>query len=141
MHALNDFFARLSRLLKKDGRYKEEAYLFVMNALNHAVERLGKPGHVTGQELLRAIQEEAQTQFGPMSATVFQHWGIKNSLDFGLLVFKMVEEGILSKTETDRLEDFRNESFFDSLFNGESHYRLLDEEWKETEKLKWQSKQ
>jgi uncharacterized repeat protein (TIGR04138 family) len=62
-----------------------------------------------------------------MASTVFQHWGIKNSLDFGHIVFNMVQEGILSKTETDSLEDFRDSVFFDNLFDHAAGYRLTDE--------------
>ncbi len=140
MQPLDDFFTCLSRILKKDPRYKEEVYFFVMNALNHCMERLEKPRHITGQELLKAVQREAEEQFGPMAATVFNHWGVKNSLDFGMLVFNMVGEGVLSKTETDRLEDFKSELFFNNLFNDESNYRLTEKRSNEMEKLKWQTK-
>jgi uncharacterized repeat protein (TIGR04138 family) len=141
MNTLNDFFVRLSHLLKKDPRFKEEAYFFVMNALNRAVEKLEKPRHLTGQELLETLRDEAAAQFGPMATTVFHHWGVKNSLDFGLIVFNMVGEGILSKTESDRLEDFKSELFFDNLFDNESHYRFTEDGLNEMEKLKWQTKQ
>lgn len=141
MHSLNDFFARLSSILKKDARYKEEAYFFVMSALNRAMERLEKPRHLTGQELLSAIQTEAEAEFGPMAEAVFHHWGVKNSLDFGFIVFNMVEESLLSKTESDCLEDFKSELFFDNLFNNESNYRLCEGDLNEMEKMKWQNKQ
>lgn len=141
MPALNDFFLRLSKVLKRDLRYRQEAYFFVMNALNRAAGRLERPRHLTGQELLEAIREEAQDQFGPMATTVFEYWGLKNSLDFGMLVFNMVEQGILSKTDTDRLEDFTNEVFFEKLFDHEFHYRLHEDGPNPMEKLKWQTKQ
>lgn len=128
MNYLNDFFVRLSAILKNDRRYREEAYLFVMASLSRSIQNLEKPRHITGPELLRAIQQEAEEQFGPMAATVFEHWGIKNSLDFGLIVFNMVQEGILSKTETDSLEDFKDGVFFQNLFDSVSGYRLRGEE-------------
>ena len=128
MNYLNDFFVRLSAILKSDRRYREEAYLFVMASLSRSIQNLEKPRHITGSELLRAIQQEAEEQFGPMAATVFEHWGIKNSLDFGLIVFNMVQEGILSKTEEDSLEDFKDGVFFQNLFDSVSGYRLRDEE-------------
>lgn len=105
MNALNDFYIRLSRILKEDSRYKEDAYLFVMAALGRAMQRLEMARHLTGHELLRGIQEEAEQEFGPMAAAVLEHWGVKNSLDFGHIVFNMVREGILSKTDEDALED------------------------------------
>ena len=106
MDEQNGFFMKLEALLKEDRRFKGEAYLFVMASLGRALKVLDKPRHVAGLELLKAIQEEAEQQFGPMAGAVFHHWGIKNSLDFGVIVFNMVREGILSKTDEDRLEDF-----------------------------------
>lgn len=128
MSDYGDFIQRMARILKNDRSYSEEAYLFVMAALGRAIENLQEPRHITGHELLRFIHEEAETQFGPMAATVFEHWGLKNSLDFGHIVFKMVHEGILSKTETDTLDDFNDAVFFQNLFDHASGYRLADDE-------------
>ena len=124
MPDLREFRHRLSSILDGDRRYKADAYLFVMAALDRAVRGLSQPRHVTGRELLAHIRIEADEQFGPMAATVFEHWGIKNSLDFGHIVFNMVQEGILSKTETDTLEDFRDTVFFKNLFDEVLGYRL-----------------
>jgi uncharacterized repeat protein (TIGR04138 family) len=124
MTEYTDFFTKLAAVRKKDGRYKDEAYLFVMAALARAVKDLAEPRHVTGPELLGWIQEEAEEQFGPMAVTVFEHWGVKNSLDFGHIVFNMVQEGILSKTESDSLEDFRDAVFIQNLFDDIAGYRL-----------------
>ena len=127
MEPFRDFFRRLSHILKKDPRFREEAYLFVMSALSRAIRDLDKPRHVTGQELLKSIQEEAEEQFGPMASAVFEHWGLQNSLDFGSIVFNMVHEGILSKTETDCLEDFEDAHFFEKLFDCVAGYCLMDD--------------
>lgn len=130
MDETKDFFLRLREILRRDRRYHEDSYLFVMSALFRAIRNLPEPRHVTGRELLAWIREEAEKQFGPMAETVFLHWGLKNSLDFGHLVFNMVREGILSKTDTDSLEDFQDAVFFQSLFDRESGYRLPEEEGK-----------
>ena len=124
MRNLAEFQERLSTILHTDRRYKTDAYLFVMTALDRAVRPLVHPRHVTGRELLKNIREEAKDQFGPMAVTVFEHWGIKNSLDFGHIVFNMVREGILSRTETDTLEDFKDAVFFKELFDEVLGYRL-----------------
>jgi len=128
MNHLNDFFIRLTNVLKRDPRFREEAYLFVMASLSRAIQGLEAPRHISGKELLKAIQAEAKEQFGPMAEAVFEHWGIKNSLDFGLIVFNMVQEGILSKTESDTLDDFEDTEFFQNLFDNVLGYRLMDEE-------------
>ena len=128
MSDIQDFFGKLKKITDKDCRYKEEAYLFVMAALSRTVKSLQAPRHIKGNELLEGIRREAEEQYGPMAQTVFAHWGIKNSLDFGHIVFNMVHEGILSKTETDSLEDFKDAIFFQKLFDALEGYRLRDEE-------------
>ena len=128
MNHLDDFFICLGKILKADPRFKEEAYLFVMASLSRALRDMEKPRHINGTELLVSIHAEAEDQFGPMAMTVFQHWGIKNSLDFGEIVFNMVREGLLSKTEDDRLEDFKDAVFFKNLFDQVSGYQLSTEE-------------
>lgn len=128
MAQARDCHERLSRVAARDGRYHEEAYSFVLFALDRAVRGLEAKRHVSGTELLRAIREEALDQFGPMVRTVLEHWGVKNSLDFGRIVFNMVEEGILLKSETDRLEDFEGVLDLESLFDTVAGYRLSEQE-------------
>ena len=128
MSAHLDFLKKLEKARFSDPRYKEDSYLFVMSALDKTLGRFDKPRHVSGQELLASIRSEAREQFGPMAASVFEYWGIKNSFDFGHIVFNMVREGILSKTESDSLSDFENTVFFENLFDTVSGYRLRDEE-------------
>ena len=127
MKQLNDFFIHLNQILEQDSRFKEEAYLFVMASIGRALKGLEKPRHISGAELLASIRAEADSQFGPMAMTVFGHWGIKNSLDFGEIVFNMVREGLLSKTEEDRLDDFKDAVFFENLFDQVTGYRLSSE--------------
>jgi uncharacterized repeat protein (TIGR04138 family) len=126
MREFKDFFLRLERIIGQDDRYEKDTYLFVMTALSRAMRKLKSPRHLTGQELLKGIQTEARDQFGPMAALVLEHWGIKNTLDFGHVVFNMVAEGILSKTESDSLEDFKDEQFFENLFDETKGYRFWE---------------
>jgi uncharacterized repeat protein (TIGR04138 family) len=102
----------LELILAKDPRYQRDAYLFVREALDFTQkaiikENKGQLRHVTGQELLGGIREFALAQFGPMSITVLEEWGIRSCADFGEIVFNMVEVGLLAKTENDTREDFK----------------------------------
>lgn len=128
MNYLNDFFIRLNNTLKADARFKEEAYLFVMASLGRSLQGLEKPRHISGSELLGSIRQEAEDQFGPMAMAVLNYWGIKNSLDFGVIVFNMVREGILSKSDNDQLDDFKDSVFFENLFDQDSGYQLCEDE-------------
>src|SRR3989338_159101 len=98
----------LLKVLNKDRRYSPESYSFVMAALDFTAKRLKRKGHMTGQELLDGIRDYALEQFGPLVRTVFEHWGIKETNDFGEIVFNMIGAGILGKSECDSKDDFDN---------------------------------
>jgi len=106
----------LEGILARDPRYTAEAYTFVRAGLDHTVRRLEKPRHVSGQELLDGIREFALAEFGPMTQTVLNGWGIKRTEDIGEIVFNMVETGLLGKTEKDSRADFANGYDFDEAF-------------------------
>lgn len=114
---MESFRSNLDAIVEKDVRYKEEAYRFVMAALDYTMGKLDKPRHVNGKELLEGIKEYASEQFGPMAITVLEHWGIIRTEDFGHIVFNMVDKGILGKKESDSIDDFRNGYDFKEAFN------------------------
>lgn len=98
----------LHSILQRDPRYEPEAYAFVRAGLDYTVRRLEKPRHVSGRELLDGIREFALAEFGPMSQTVLNGWGVHRTEDFGEIVFNMVESGLLGKTDEDSRADFAN---------------------------------
>jgi len=124
------------KLLKQDQRYALDAYRFVFEALNYAQNVLemgtetpsepvpGEPAaaataeaverHVSGQDLCEAIRQLALDQYGYMAKTVLNCWGLRNTGDFGEIVFNLIRAGQMRKTPTDRREDFDNVFDFDS---------------------------
>jgi uncharacterized repeat protein (TIGR04138 family) len=105
----------------KDPRYDKEAYLFVREALDFTQRTTGRDTrgharHVTGQELVEGIRGYALEQFGPMTITVLEQWGIRNCLDFGEIVFNMVDLGLLAKTDKDSRSDFEGGYDFEEAF-------------------------
>jgi uncharacterized repeat protein (TIGR04138 family) len=116
------FEEAIEQIATQDLRYNREAYFFLREALDHTHRITGKPPkknqvrHVSGQELLNGIREYALQQFGPMTLTVLEEWGIKLCEDFGEIVFNMVESKLLAKTEQDSREDFRNGYDFHDAF-------------------------
>jgi uncharacterized repeat protein (TIGR04138 family) len=111
----------LEQILAKDARYSRDAYFFVKDALDHTQKLVLKSGqgklrHVTGQELLGGIRDYALGQFGPMTMTVFEEWGVRSCGDFGEIVFNMVENSLLAKTEHDSREDFKDGYDFADAF-------------------------
>jgi len=120
MHEVS-FEEALVRIQAKDPRYHREAYLFVREALDHTQKTIGKDTrgrirHVSGQELLGGIREYALQQFGPMTKTVLDEWGVRGCQDFGEIVFNMVEVGWLAKTDRDSRADFAQGYEFDEAF-------------------------
>lgn len=116
-----DFDETLNKLLAEDSRFHREAYQFVREGIDYAQRKIGKANrtkvrHVTGQELLGALRDYGLEQFGPLTATVLDEWGVRKCEDFGTIVFNMVERGLLSKTEDDSIEDFKVGYDFEEAF-------------------------
>lgn len=120
-------------LALKDGRYSPEAFRFLFESLNHTVklsgreEAKGSERHVTGQELLGGMRAHASELFGPLAAQVWRTWGVKETLDWGRIVFLLVEAGLLNRQETDSLEDFKAGFDFDEAFVGAYVPKLPEE--------------
>lgn len=115
------FEEALEQILAKDPRFQRDAYRFVREALdftqkNIIKENKGQMRHVSGQELLSGIREFALAQFGPMTITVLEEWGVRTCKDFGDIVFNMVETGWLAKTDKDTRDDFRDGYDFNDAF-------------------------
>lgn len=112
----------LRKLALKDGRYSPEAFTFLYESLDHAVRLAGREGaegldrHVSGQELLAGMRQHAVQIFGPLAGEVWRRWGVKESLDWGRVVFLLVEAGMLNRQEEDSLEDFKQGFDFDQAF-------------------------
>lgn len=111
----------VEKLYHQDPRFARDAYHFTREALDHTQklisrENKGAVRHVTGQELLEGIRQYALQQYGPMTVTVLEEWGVKNCQDFGEIVFNMVESRLLQKTEKDTREDFRQGYDFTDAF-------------------------
>ena len=116
-----NFDEAVEQILGRDSRFTRDAYLFVREALDYTQRLVGKETrgqirHVSGQELLDGIRRFALNQFGPMTATVFEEWNIRNCRDFGDIVFNMVEARLLAKTEKDNHDDFNNGYDFTEAF-------------------------
>lgn len=109
-------------LALKDGRYSPEAFRFLFDALPHAVRLAGRETaegaarHVTGQEVVAGLRFLAAQLFGPLAAAVWRSWGVTSTLDWGQIVFLLVDNGLLNRQESDTLEDFRAGFDFDEVF-------------------------
>jgi uncharacterized repeat protein (TIGR04138 family) len=108
------------------GAWPIEAYEFVHLGLTHTVNTLFgskaeheqplRPRHVSGQELCWGLRDCALRRWGLLAQTVLYKWNITGTLDFGRIVFTLVEHGMLAVTDEDSLEDFRDVYDFKSGF-------------------------
>ncbi len=132
-----EFTEVVDLICKEDVRFDRKAYSFVRQALDHTVTELKKTNpeqgkkaapasaellpaqksrHVSGGQLLEGIRSYALEQYGPLAKTVLNAWGITRCVDFGDIVFNLIEYKVFSKTEKDRREDFTALYDFEEAF-------------------------
>jgi uncharacterized repeat protein (TIGR04138 family) len=110
------------------GQYPGEAFLFVHEGLDFTVTRTHGPEnisgktkakssrHVNGHQLCQGLGELAKARWGRMARTVLAKWNITSTLDFGRIVYSMIELGQMQKVEEDSIEDFKDVYDFKAVF-------------------------
>jgi len=127
----------MDEVIREDGRYPGEAYDFLHDGLSRAVkethgEEAIAPGkalsesHVTGGELCLALREQALERWGMLAKTVLNHWNIYGTIDFGNMVYLLIQNSFMRKTDTDSLEDFRDVYDFDEALEAEDDFELSE---------------
>ena len=111
------------RVIIDDGRYPAEAYAFLREGLSQAVsdvygqkETIVDQRHVTPLQLCQALSKLAVERWGMLAPTVLKRWNIKTTMDFGNMVYLMIEYGYMNKTEQESQEDFRDLFAFTEAF-------------------------
>jgi uncharacterized repeat protein (TIGR04138 family) len=113
---------KLRELARSDGRYCWEAYRFVFESLEPAIQLAGKAGaegqarHVSGVELLAGMRQLAIQLFGPLAAPVWRSWGVRETKDWGRVVYALVEAKLLARRDSDTIDDFGQGFDFDEEF-------------------------
>jgi uncharacterized repeat protein (TIGR04138 family) len=127
------FEEAVAQILKDDPRYAPDAYHFIRAALDFTTQSLKKPAagptrHVTGAELMEGVRQFALKEYGPLSKTVLNSWGINRCADFGQIVFNLVNKEFLGKTDEDSIHDFDGgydfETAFRAPFEPEKEHRI-----------------
>lgn len=107
----------MARIRARQGAYDQRAFLFVLAALEFEQGRLPERRHVTGAELSRACRDFAREQYGLLARSVLEHWGIRSTGDFGAIVYALIDAGLLSRQDDDRVEDFHDVYAFSDAFD------------------------
>jgi uncharacterized repeat protein (TIGR04138 family) len=115
----------LEQVVEECGRYPVEAFEFVRHGLNHTVQKIHGDTrskaevacHVSGQQLCWGLRNYAVEKYGLLAETVLAHWGIVRTGDFGRIVFTMVDNKLMQKTDDDDVRDFHNVFDFATAFS------------------------
>ena len=120
--------AAIPKLAIDLGPYPQEAFEFVQRGLSYTVQKVHREQtdpeasrHVSGQQLCEGLRDFAFRQWGMLARIVLERWGINATVDFGRIVFTLIEAGQMQKTPDDSLEDFRDVYDFKAFDTG---YRI-----------------
>src|SRR4051812_2525906 len=122
----------LQQLVEDVGLYPPEAYEFIQKGLSYTVQQVhgelkeadaaeskaaGVSRHISGQQLCEGLRDFALQQWGMLARTVLRRWNVTSTLDFGRIVFALVDAGHMQKTDDDTLEDFKAVYEFRTAFD------------------------
>lgn len=107
----------MDRIRLHESRYDEQAYLFVLSALEFTQSKLEARRHISAAELAHSCRDLALERFGLMSRIVLDRWGIHATSDLGEIVFTLVELGFLVKQPNDTREEFAGVYDFEVAFD------------------------
>lgn len=131
----------VQQILEDDPRFHPNAYLFLLQALNHSSKNNMKNieeepdnpeiRHISGPQLLESIRVLALLEFGYLARAVFNSWGIVETYSWGEIVYNMISKKLLTKSDKDNRQDFKNvfdlENGLDRAFFKEEFYKTPDD--------------
>lgn len=109
----------MDRIRAREPRFAEQAYLFVLAALEYSQCRLGERRHISGRELTVACRDLALQRYGVLARQVLDYWGVRSTADIGDVVFTLVDLGLLISQPTDTRDEFVDVFHFDQAFERE----------------------
>ncbi len=130
------------------GPYPIEAFQFVQEGLSHTVDRMlgharaaagqrslspdfddADSRHITGQQLCLGLRDFAIERYGMLAPTVLRHWNVLRTEDFGRIVYRLIELGMMSKTPADSIRDFASVFEFEDAFSRSNLARRIGEQY------------
>ena len=113
----------LQQVVEEVGLYPVEAFEFVQQGLSYTVQKLHgevkdekASRHVTGRDLCDGLREFALMNWGLLARTVLARWNVRKTIDFGRIVFALVDNGYMQRTDEETLDDFRDVFEFKAAF-------------------------
>src|SRR3954469_13916186 len=97
----------------REPRFDEQAYLFVLSALEMCQANLTVRRHITGVELANACRELALDRYRLIERVVLEHWGISATAGDGDIGFTLVDLGFFLSQPQDTRDEFADVFDFD----------------------------
>ena len=73
--------------------------------------------HVSGRDLCWGLRDYALERWGLLARTVLESWRVKNTYDFGKIVFGFIDFDLMRKQDDDAVEDFKEVYSFVEAFD------------------------
>lgn len=122
----------MEQIIREDGRYPLQAFNFLHQGMARAVKDVhgetpehGRR-HVSGQEICCALRDLAIERWGMLARTVLSKWSIHSTMDFGNMVYLLIEHGHYRKDDHDSIEDFRDVYDFDRAFDVRERFEVRE---------------
>jgi uncharacterized repeat protein (TIGR04138 family) len=101
-------FDAIKKIRERDRRYSPEAYAMVMDSLEFAIKRIGERRHLSAGELLVHLCDFARERYGILAYSMLNKWGVRSTDDVGSIVYRLIDEHVLSEQDGDSPADFRH---------------------------------
>lgn len=104
-------------IISKDPRYDARAYTMLLDVLDNLFDQHqdGKT-NVTATEIMDDFRDAVLDDFGPLSYTVLQEWGLTRCEDIGEMMFNLCDSGRVQRSEEDTKECFNDGYDFRETF-------------------------
>jgi len=108
----------LEQIAQADGRYSLGALKFVYEGLDYATSRIAAESeHVSARTLCEGLKKLAIEKWGRLAILVLNNWGVKNTRDFGEIVYLLIEHNRIKTQPTDSIDDFNDVYDFKTVFD------------------------
>ena len=120
----------MEQVIRENGRYPPQAYSFLQEGMQRATREVygekAPPGHVSGAEICNALKELAIQQWGMLARTVLAKWNIHATIDFGNMVYLLIEHGHFGKDDEDSIDHFRDVYDFAEAFGASEDFEVSE---------------
>jgi len=107
----------LEQIAREDGRFSVNAVKFVYEGLGHTIKKIvAEPEHVGGRTLCEGLRRLALKKWGRLAMLVLNTGGIKNTHDFGEIVYVLIKHKWMRAQRADSIEDFDDVYDFKTIF-------------------------